>query len=145
MAIQKGDTVKVHYTGRLKDGKEFDSSRDREPLEFTLGKGMLIPGFEEAVEGREPGDKVFVEISPDKGYGQIDPDLIFAVARAQIPDHIPLEVGTPIQLSSEKGQMDVTMTEIGPEEVTLDANHPLAGKDLVFEIDILDVKHNDKA
>ncbi len=140
MPIGKGDTVRVHYTGRLADGTEFDSSREREPLEFTLGKGMLIPGFEAAVEGHEPGDRVTVTIQPEDGYGAVDPELVFTVARAQVPDHIPLEAGTPLQLSNEQGQMDVTITEVGPEEVTLDANHPLAGKELIFDIDILDCK-----
>ncbi len=140
MPIGKGDTVRVHYTGRLADGTEFDSSREREPLEFTLGKGMLIPGFEAAVEGHEPGDRVTVTIQPEDGYGAVDPELVFTVARAQVPDHIPQEAGTPLQLSNEQGQMDVTITEVGPEEVTLDANHPLAGKELIFDIDILDCK-----
>lgn len=140
MSIKKGDTVKAHYTGRLKDGTEFDSSRGRDPLEFTVGKGQLIPGFEAAVEGHKPGDRIIVTVSPEEGYGQADPDLVFTVARGQVPDHIPMEVGTPLQLSSEKGVMDVVITEISPDEITLDANHPLAGKELVFEIEIVDVK-----
>jgi len=140
MAIQNGDTVKVHYTGRLKDGKVFDSSRGGEPLEFTLGAGQLIPGFEEAMIGREPGETVTAGITPEKGFGEADPELVFTVSRTQVPDNIPLEVGTPLQLSSDKGKMDVVITEVGPEEITLDANHPLAGKDLDFEIEILDMK-----
>lgn len=148
MPIKNGDTVRVHYTGRLKggaeDGKEFDSSRKREPLEFTLGAGQLIKGFEDAIIGREPGDKVNVVISPENGYGEADPELVFAVDRAQMPDHIPLEPGTPLSLSSERGRMDVVVTEVGPEEVTLDANHPLAGKNLEFEIEILDAKPEGK-
>lgn len=140
MAIKKGDTVIAHYTGKLEDGTEFDSSRKRMPLEFELGKGMLIPGFEAAVEGHKPGDKIFVTIKPEDGYGPSDPELVFTVARSQVPENIPLKPGTALQLSSDKGQMDVVITEIGPEEITLDANHPLAGKNLVFEIDIIDVK-----
>lgn len=140
MAIQNGDTVKVHYTGRLKDGKVFDSSRGGEPLEFTLGAGQLIPGFEEAMIGREPGETITAGITPEKGFGEADPELVFTVSRTQVPDNIPLEVGTPLQLSSDKGKMDVVITEVGPEEITLDANHPLAGKDLDFEIEILDMK-----
>lgn len=140
MAIENGDTVKVHYTGREKDGTVFDSSAGREPLEFTLGAGQLIPGFEAAVLGKDAGDKVTVSIAPDQGYGDVDRDLIFTVARAQVPAEIPLTVGTPLSLSSDKGRMDVTITEVGPEEITLDANHPLAGKDLEFDIEILDVK-----
>lgn len=140
MPIKNGDTVKVHYTGKTKDGEVFDSSRERDPLEFTLGRGQLIPGFEEAILGREPGDKVSICIEPEKGYGQADPELIFTVAKSQVPDTIPLKVGTPLQLSSEQGKMDVVITEVGPEEITLDANHPLAGKDMEFDIEILTVK-----
>lgn len=139
MPIQKGDTVKVHYTGKLADGTVFDSSKDRgEPLEFTLGKGQLIPGFEAAVEGKEPGESVTVVIPPERAYGKADPELIFTVPKSQIPDSIPLEAGTPLHLSTDKGQqMDVVISEVGPDEVTLDANHALAGKELTFEIDIL--------
>ncbi len=140
MAIKNGDTVKVHYTGKFRDGTVFDSSREREPLEFTLGEGQLISGFEEAIIGHEPGETVSVSIKPEKGYGEADPELVFTVARAQVPEGIPLKTGTPLQLSSEKGKMDVTITEVGPEEITLDANHPLAGKDMEFEIEILDAK-----
>ena len=125
MAIKNGDTLRVHYTGTLSDGTVFDSSREREPLEFTMGKGMLIPGFEAAVMGHEAGES--------------DPELVFTVDRAQVPDHIPLTVGVPLQLSNEQGQMDVTITEVTDEEITLDANHPLAGKELTFEIEIVSV------
>lgn len=121
------------------DGTEFDSSRNRAPLEFTLGEGSIIPGFEKAVTGHETGDKIKVVIPPEDAYGDADPDLIFTVARAQVPDSIPLKVGTPLQLSNEQGAMDVVITEVGPEEITLDANHPLAGKELVFEIEVVDV------
>lgn len=138
MPIKDGDKVRVHYTGKLNDGKIFDSSLEREPLEFVVGTGQLIAGFENAIRGREPGEKLTVRIDPENGYGQADEDLVFTVSRAQVPDSIPLEVGTPLQLTSDKGSMDVTITEVGPEEITLDANHPLAGKDLEFEIEILD-------
>ena len=140
MPIKDGDTLRVHYTGTLADGTVFDSSRERDPLEFTLGRGMLIPGFEAAVLGREAGDVVSTTIPPEDAYGTVDPELIFTVARAQVPSHFPLEVGTPLQLSNEQGQMDVTITEVDAEEVTLDANHPLAGKALTFEIEILEIK-----
>ena len=139
MAIKKGDKVKVHYTGTLAaDGRQFDSSLEREPLEFVMGGGSLIPGFENALLGREPGEKVHVVIPADEAYGASDPEKIFAVARAQVPDHIPLEPGTRLELTSEKGSMPVVIAEVGPDEITLDANHELAGKDLVFDIDILE-------
>lgn len=141
MPIKKGDTVNVHYTGKLENGEVFDSSKDRDPLVFTLGKGQLIPGFEAAVEGKEPGDSVTVRIAPKDAYGEIDEELIFEVPRAQVPDNIPLEPGTPLHLSNEQGQqMDVTITEVGPDMITLDGNHPLAGKELIFDIEILDDK-----
>ena len=130
MAIKNGDTLRVHYTGTL---------REREPLEFTMGKGMLIPGFEAAVMGHEAGETVTVTIPPSQAYGESDPELVFTVDRAQVPDHIPLTVGVPLQLSNEQGQMDVTITEVTDEEITLDANHPLAGKELTFEIEIVSV------
>ena len=139
MAIKNGDTLRVHYTGTLSDGTVFDSSREREPLEFTMGKGMLIPGFEAAVMGHEAGETVTVTIPPSQAYGESDPELVFTVDRAQVPDHIPLTVGVPLQLSNEQGQMDVTITEVTDEEITLDANHPLAGKELTFEIEIVSV------
>lgn len=140
MPIKNGDKVRVHYTGKLSDGEIFDSSRDRDPLEFVLGTGQLIRGFEEAVRGHNPGDKVTVKIDPENGYGAVDEDLIFTVPRAQVPDHIPLKVGTPLQLTSDKGSMDVRITKVGPDEITLDANHPLAGKDMEFEIEIIDTE-----
>lgn len=137
--IKKGDKVRAHYTGTLADGTVFDSSRERDPLEFTLGAGMLIPGFERAVEGLAQGESVTVEIEPDDGYGPYDPELVFTVSKAQVPSHIPLKEGTPLQLSNEQGQMDVLITEVGPEEITLDANHPLAGKTLTFAIEIVEI------
>ena len=140
MPVKQGDTLRVHYTGTLTDGTVFDSSRERDPLEFTLGRGMLIPCFEAAVMGHEAGETVTVTIPPEDAYGEVDLELIFTVARSQVPAHIPLEVGTPLQLSNEQGQMDVIITEVDAEEVTLDANHPLAGKALTFEIEILEIK-----
>ncbi len=141
MPIKDGDAVRVHYTGTLQDGFVFDSSRERDPLEFTLGQGQLIPGFESAVKGREVGDTVTVEIAPENAYGNADPELIFTVDRAQVPDHISPVVGLPLQLSNEEGgRMDVTITEVTDTEITLDANHPLAGKTLTFEIEILEAK-----
>ncbi|MDR1856971.1 MAG: peptidylprolyl isomerase [Desulfovibrio sp.] len=137
MPIKEGDTVKVHYVGTLNDGTVFDDSRDRDPLEITMGKGMLIPGFESAILGRDPGDTFSVTVSPEDAYGDRDPEMVFTVAKTQVPTHIPMEVGTPLQLSNEQGQMDVTITEIDEDEITLDANHPLAGKELTFKIEIL--------
>lgn len=140
MPIKDGDTVKVHYTGSLADGTIFDSSRERDPLEFVMGKKMLIAGFEAAVMGKEIGDTVTTNIPPDQGYGEADPELVFTVARAQVPAHITPEVGMQLQLSSDEGAMDVTIVDVGLDEITLDANHMLAGKTLTFEIEVVDVK-----
>lgn len=140
MAIKNGDTVKVHYTGSLPDGTVFDSSREREPLEFVMGRKMLIPGFEAAVMGRDVGDKVTAHIPPDQGYGNADPELVFEVDRANVPAEITPEVGMRLQLSSEEGAMEVTVTEVGEDTVTLDANHPLAGKTLAFDIEVVSVR-----
>ena len=140
MPIKSGDTVQVHYTGSLADGTIFDTSREREPLEFVMGKQMLIAGFEAALEGKEAGDTVTAVIPPEQGYGDVDEELIFTVSASQVPAHITPEVGMQLQLSSEQGSMDVTIVEVDPEELVLDANHPLAGKELTFEIEILAVK-----
>lgn len=140
MAIKNGDTVKVHYTGSLPDGTVFDSSREREPLEFVMGRKMLIPGFEAAVMGKDVGDRVTAHIPPDQGYGNADPELVFDVDRANVPAEITPEVGMRLQLSSEEGTMDVTVTEVGEDTVTLDANHPLAGKTLTFDIEVISVR-----
>ncbi len=142
MAIENGDTVKVHYVGTLHDGTEFDSSRreGREPLEFTVGRGQLIPGFEAGVRGREVGDRFTVEIPCDQAYGPVDEKLIFTVKRSDVPPHIPAEKGTPIELTNERGGvMYAVISEVTPDTITLDANNPMAGKDLIFDIEILSV------
>ena len=142
MPIENGDTVKVHYTGTLTDGQQFDSSRTpgREPLEFTVGKGEMIPGFEQAVQGHEVGDRVSVTIPCEQAYGTVDEKLLFTVERAQVPASIPATVGTRVALSNEHGTMYAVISEVTDTEVTLDANHELAGKDLVFDIEIVSVR-----
>ncbi|SIO34418.1 FKBP-type peptidyl-prolyl cis-trans isomerase [Halodesulfovibrio marinisediminis] len=137
--VKNGDSVKVHYTGTLEDGSVFDSSREREPLEFTLGSGMLIPGFEKAVEGMTVGDSTKVTIPADEAYGQRNDEMIIDVAKTQVPEHITPEVGMLLQLESEGGIMEVVITEVKDESITLDANHPLAGKDLTFEIELVEI------
>lgn len=141
MPIKDGDKVKVHYRGTLEDGSEFDSSRGREPLEFVLGQGMLIPGFEKAVIGLEKGGKVTVTIPPAEAYGEHDPQQIIAVGREQFPDDMQLEPGMVIQLQAPDGSViDSVITEVGEKEVRLDTNHPLAGQALTFEIEVVEVK-----
>jgi peptidylprolyl isomerase/FKBP-type peptidyl-prolyl cis-trans isomerase SlpA len=140
---KKGDTVEVHYTGKLEDGTVFDTSQDREPLSFTLGEEKVIPGFEQAVEGMEPGDTKTEELSPDEAYGQRREDMVMELERDQIPEDVDPQVGQQLQLRMQNGQtVPVVITDLGEESVTIDANHPLAGKKLIFEIELLDVEEN---
>lgn len=135
-----GDTVSIHYTGTLSDGSTFDSSEGREPLEFTIGSGQIIPGLDAALPGMTVGDKKTVEVPADEAYGQPDPNARQAVPRADIPDDIPLEIGTRLQVQTPQGQvMPVTVVEATEEQVILDANHPLAGQDLTFAIELISV------
>lgn len=139
--VKDGDTVKVHYTGKLNDGSVFDSSEDREPLEFTLGQGQLIPGFEEAVNGMEQGESTTVTIPSDEAYGERRDDLELEVAKDELPDNIEPEVGMQLQMQQqESGQaVPVKITNVEDDKVTLDANHPLAGKDLTFDIEVVEI------
>ncbi len=138
MAVKDGTTVRVHYTGTLDDGTEFDSSRGREPLEFTLGQGMLIPGFEEAVSNMNPGETVTVTIPAEDAYGEYSEEMLMTVAADQVPAHVTPEVGLHLQLSDGGNELDVTITEVTDEHITLDANHPLAGENLTFTIELLE-------
>lgn len=138
--VKSGDTVRIHYTGTLTDGSTFDSSEGRDPLEFTVGSGQIIPGLDAAMEGMTAGEKKTVEISCDQAYGQVDPAAAQAVPRNDIPDDIPLDLGTQLQVQTPDGQaMVVTITEVTEESVTLDANHPLAGKDLTFAVELVEI------
>lgn len=138
--VKSGDTVRVHYTGTLTDGQTFDSSEGRDPLEFTVGSGQIIPGLDSAVEGMTVGDKKTVEVPVDQAYGQPDPNAQQAVPRGDIPEDIPLDLGTQLQVQTPQGQvMPVTVVEVTEEQVVLDANHPLAGKDLTFAIELVDI------
>ena len=139
MAIRRGDSVRVHYTGTLADGEIFDSSRERSPLEFVLGKRMMIEGFEKALIGRKVGEHVRVTIPADEAYGEVDENLIFKVPLREVPSHITPEPGLQLTLSSHDGDMEVTMTHVDSDMVVLDANHPLAGKDLTFDIEVVSV------
>jgi len=138
--VKDGDTVKVHYKGTLKDGSVFDSSENREPLEFTLGQGQLIPGFEKAVVGLTEGDTTSVDIPSGEAYGEVRDDLIINVPKEQLPDDVEPQVGMQLQLNQPNGQpVPVRITEVSEAELTLDANHPLAGKDLKFDIELVEV------
>jgi FKBP-type peptidyl-prolyl cis-trans isomerase 2 len=135
-----GDTVRVHYTGTLADGSQFDSSRDRDPMEFTLGNGDLIPGFEEATIGMSVNDTIVVTIPADQAYGANDPEMVQEISREDLPEDIPLELGLRLQAEAPDGSaVLVTVTDLTDDVVILDGNHPLAGKDLTFEIELVEI------
>jgi peptidylprolyl isomerase/FKBP-type peptidyl-prolyl cis-trans isomerase SlpA len=137
---KEGDEVQVHYTGKLEDGTVFDTSEDGEPLSFTIGENRVIPGFEEAVTGMEPGDSKTTEVEPEQAYGEHREDMVMEMERDQIPDDVDPEVGQQLQLRLENGQtVPVLITALGEDTVTIDANHPLAGRKLMFEIELIDV------
>lgn len=138
--VKSGDTVAIHYTGTLLDGSTFDSSDGREPLEFVVGSGQIIPGLDVALPGMEVGDKKVVKIGSEDAYGPLNPEMRQAVPREGIPADIPLEVGTQLQMQTPDGQaMPVMVVEVDDATVTLDANHPLAGKDLQFDIELMKI------
>ncbi|SHN60916.1 FKBP-type peptidyl-prolyl cis-trans isomerase [Desulfovibrio litoralis] len=137
---KKGNTVKVFYTGTLEDGTEFDSNIGGTPLEFVLGEGQLIPGFEKAVTGKKVGDKVTTTIAPADAYGEYNEEETITIPRNEVPENIDPEVGMVLQLNMEGGvPLDVMITEVTDEHVVLDANHPLAGKTLIFNIEIAEI------
>jgi len=137
---KKGDTVKVHYTGKFKDGKVFDSSEGRDPLQFTIGERQVIAGFEEAVEGMNPGESKSAKIPPEKAYGPRRKEMVVAVNRSQFPPDLEPKVGQRLQLRQADGRMiKVSVTGVSESNVTLDANHPLAGKELTFDIQLVDI------
>lgn len=136
----KGNTVRVHYTGKFADGTIFDSSVDREPIEFTLGKGQVIPGFEAAISGMKPGDATTVTIPAEKAYGPHRQEMVLRVDRSQFPENMQLVVDAKLRIGLRNGQTAiVTVTEVGEDQVTLDANHPLAGKDLTFDLRLVEI------
>ena len=140
-AAKTGDTVRIHYTGTLTDGSTFDSSDGREPLEFTVGAGQIIPGLDGAIAGMTVGDTKSVEIPADQAYGAADPNARQSVPRDQVPPHIPLDIGTRLQLQAPTGQtIPVTVAEVTEAHVVLDANHPLAGKDLRFDVELVEIR-----
>ncbi len=135
-----GDTVKVHYAGTLEDGTVFDSSEGRDPLEFKLGEGGIIPGFEQAVEGLEKGDSVTANISAEDAYGPYNEEMVFQVGAADVPEDLNPQVGEQLQVRQADGStVVVTVKAMDEKEVTLDANHPLAGKALTFEIELVEI------
>ena len=138
---KKGDQVAVHYTGRLTDGTVFDSSEGREPLEFTVGAGQMILGFDQAVEGMELNEKKTVNLTPEQAYGPVFDQLISDVEKKHLPEGMEVSVGQDLFASTPDGQQTrVTVTSVTDTHITVDANHPLAGKDLVFDIELVEIK-----
>lgn len=137
---KQGDTVNVHYVGKLDDGTVFDSSEGGQPLEFAIGSGNVIPGFEQAVLGMSPGDSKTATIPSDDAYGPYYEERVLVVDRQQIPTDMPIDIGAQLQIQQENGMViPVVITDITEAAVTLDANHPLAGEDLTFEIRLVSI------
>jgi len=140
MHVKKGDVVRVHYTGTLTDGSQFDSSVGRNPLEFTVGAGQMIAGFDAGVLGMVVGEKKTLQIDPDNGYGQSNPEAIIEFPKTNVPEGMELEVGMQLNLQNEYGQpVPVVIIELREDLVVMDANHSLAGKDLIFEVELVEI------
>jgi peptidylprolyl isomerase len=136
-----GDTVKVHYTGTLEDGSVFDTSVESEPLEFTLGQGEMIPGFEQAIIGMKVGESKTTKIPAEQAYGEYRDDLLIVIDRSQLPEDLEPKVGQQLQVTQTDGKtIIVPITDVSETTITVDANHFLAGKDLIFEIKLIEIK-----
>lgn len=139
MPIKNGDTVSVHYVGTFNDGTEFDRSREGSPLKFKVGSGMVIPGFDKAVMGHEVGDKFSVNIPAAEAYGEKQEHLLFPVPMEQVPATIKPQVGMMLHVGTDQGELEVTICEVTDTHIVLDANHPMAGKDLNFALEVVAV------
>ena len=138
--VKDGDTVKVHYTGKLENGEVFDSSREREPFEFTVGNKAVIPGFEKGVVGMEVGDTKTIEIPPEEAYGAKQDQLVVEVNKSEFPDDITPAIGQRLQIRQQDGNpIIVTITDLTEDIITLDANHPLAGYTLFFDVELIEI------
>ena len=138
--VKSGDIVKVHYTGKLTNGEQFDSSTGREPLEFTVGAGQMIAGFDAALPGMKVGEKKTINIEAKDGYGETDETAIIEFPKENVPADMKLEIGQQLTLSDEQGQpFPVVVKEVKDELVILDANHFLAGKELIFDIELVEI------
>ena len=138
--VKNGDTVRVHYTGKLTSGEQFDSSAGREPLEFTVGAGQMIKGFDAALPGMNIGDKKTINIQPAEGYGERSDEAIINFPKENVPTDMELEPGMSLTLSNQYGQpFPVVVQEIKEDVIVLDANHFLAGQELVFDIELVEI------
>ncbi|MBS1729523.1 MAG: peptidylprolyl isomerase [Bacteroidetes bacterium] len=141
MQVKKGDKIKVHYHGKLDDGTTFDSSEGREPLSFEVGSGMVIPGFDAGVTGMEKGEKKTIRIPSDEAYGPMLEEMIMEFPKDRFPADMKPEVGMALNMSNQEGQsFPVVIREVKEDVVVLDANHPLAGKDLTFELELVEIE-----
>jgi len=137
---KSGDTVRIHYTGTLEDGTQFDTSDGRDPLEFALGGGQVIPGFDSAVDGMTVGESKSVTIEPDQAYGQRHEQLVQEVPKSALPEEMEPATGMQLQSQSPDGQvMNLVVTEVRDDSITVDANHPLAGQALTFAIELVEI------
>jgi len=136
---KSGDTVKVHYTGTLDDGSQFDSSVGAEPLEVTLGGGQVIPGFEQGIEGMQVGETKQIHIPAAEAYGDHHAELVQTVERDQLPEDVDLQVGMQFQVDGGEAPMILTVTDVTPDNATLDGNHPMAGNNLNFELELVEL------
>ncbi|MBF9029254.1 peptidylprolyl isomerase [Rhodobacterales bacterium HKCCE3408] len=139
-AAAAGDQLHVHYTGKLEDGTVFDTSEGRDPLVFTAGEGQIIPGLDDALIGMEVGQSKQVTVPPESAYGEHHADRVQQVPRDSIPDHIPTDPGTQLQMQTPDGQaIPVTVAKATDTHIELDANHPLAGKTLQFDVTLVEI------
>ena len=139
--VKENNTVKVNYTGKLSDGQVFDSSEGKEPIEFTLGQGRLIPGFEKGLIDMELNEKKTITIPKEEAYGEVNKDLIQEVKKSELPQEMAPEVGMGLVSKSPDGQeMNLLVVEVRDETIVIDGNHPLAGKDLVFDLEVIEIK-----
>jgi len=138
--VKEGDKVRVHYHGKLRSGETFDSSQGRDPLEFTVGSGQVIKGFDDGVKGMNVGDKKTVEIEAENAYGPKDETAVFEFPKDQFPAHIEPEVGLQLAMSDGSGRsFPVTVVEVKEDVIVFDANHQLAGQDLIFDIELVEI------
>lgn len=140
MPVKNGDTVVVHYVGTLSDGAEFDRSLEDSPLVFQVNSGQVIPGFDNAVTGREKGDEFTVTIPAAQAYGAHDPGLMFKVPLDQVPANMEPKAGMLLHVSTDQGELEVKVAQVDADTLTLDANHPLAGQELTFALHIVDIR-----
>ena len=138
--VKSGDKVKVHYHGRLVNGETFDSSEGRSPLEFEVGSGMVIKGFDDGVTGMAVGDKKTINIPVDEAYGPKNEEMLIEMPKDRFPKEMEIEIGMPLSMSNGSGQnFQVVVIEIKEDAVVLDANHPLAGQDLIFDLELVEI------